>query len=162
GIDHYFQIALARLQSLFSLFAIIDVCKQEIPGGYCTFRIPHREAANLKPSVNAISTPATVLNVIDLPRFDGLHTGLDYPRKIIRMNGIDEGPVLQLPMCFAEILQGLAVQKLHLAHCTRGSHKPGNVVDDLPPGQFPRTQGLLSPLAILDIHMGSVPFDDFP
>ena len=43
---------------------------------------------------------------------------------------------------------------------THRSHEPGNVVDDLPPGQFPRTQGLLSPLAILDVHIGSVPFED--
>ena len=159
-VDHQAQIALARLQSLFSLFAIIDVCKEEIPGGYRTFRISHREAANLEPSVNAISASATVLNLIDLPRFDRLFARLDYARKVIRMNGIDEGPVLQLLICFAEILQGLAVEKLHLAHCARRSHEPGNVVDDLPPGQFPRTQGFLSPLAILDIYTGSVPFDD--
>ena len=116
GVDDQAQIALARLQSLFSLFAIIDVCKQEIPGGYRTFRIPHWEAANLEPSINAISAPATVLNVIDLPRFDGLYSGLDYARKVIRMNGIDQGPVLQLLVCFAEILQGLAVEKLDFAH----------------------------------------------
>ena len=69
GVDGQAQIALARLQSLFSLLAIIDVCKEEIPGGYRTFRIPHWEAANLKPSVHAVSAPATVLNVIDLLPF---------------------------------------------------------------------------------------------
>ena len=76
------------------------------------------------------------------------------------MNRTDEGPVLQLLICFAEILQGLAVQKLNLAHCTRRRHEPGNVVDDLPPGEFSRAQVLLSPLAILDVYAGSVPFED--
>src|SRR5262249_45441379 len=56
--------------------------------------------------------------------------------------------------------KGLPVEKLHFAHCARCSHQAGNVVDDLPPGEFPRMQGFLSPLAILDIYTGSVPFED--
>src|SRR5215469_7333969 len=31
GIDHYAQVALARQQSLFSLFTILDVCVKSIP-----------------------------------------------------------------------------------------------------------------------------------
>ena len=87
------------LQSLFSFFAILDVCKKEIPGGYRTFRIPHWEAANLEPSVYAIGASATMLNVVDLSGFDRLFARFDHARKVIRMNGIDEGPVLQLLTC---------------------------------------------------------------
>ena len=76
------------------------------------------------------------------------------------MNGADERPVLQLLVCFAEILQGLAVEKLHLAHWPHRRHESGNAIDDLPPGEFSRTQGFLAPLAILDVHVGSVPFED--
>src|SRR5262249_2940955 len=146
GVDHQAQIPLARPQSLFSLFPVIDVRKQEVPVGERTFRIPHWEAANLEPSVNAISAPASVLNVIDLPRFDCSCAGLDHAGEIVRMNDADESPVLQLLICFAEILQGLAVEKLDLAPCSHRNHEPGNAIDDLLPGQFPCAQDLLSPL----------------
>src|SRR6516162_10469041 len=76
------------------------------------------------------------------------------------MNRTDEGPVLQLLSCLTEILQGLTVQKLHFAHCAHRRHEPGNIVDNLAPRQFPRMQGLLYPLAILDVYAGSVPFED--
>src|SRR6516164_4678428 len=76
------------------------------------------------------------------------------------MNRTDEGPVLQLLSCLTEILQGLTVQKLHFAHCAHRRHEPGNVVDNLAPRQFPRMQGLLYSLAILDVYAGSVPFED--
>src|SRR5215475_6212907 len=76
------------------------------------------------------------------------------------MNRTNEGPVLQLLSCLAEILQGLAVKKLDLAHCTRRSHEPGNVVDDLPPGEFSLSNRILSSLAILNVYTGSVPFED--
>src|SRR5215469_11127954 len=64
------KVALVRLQCLFSLLAIIYVCEEQIPRGYLIFRISHREAASLEPSVNAISALATVLNLVDLSRFD--------------------------------------------------------------------------------------------
>src|SRR6516162_1411995 len=76
------------------------------------------------------------------------------------MNRTDEGPVLQLLSCLTEILQGLTVQKLHFAHCSHRRHEPGNIVDNLAPRQFPRMQGLLYSLAILDVYTGSVPFED--
>src|SRR5215813_1139158 len=105
-VEYLAQIALVRLQSLFSLFAIIDVCKKEIPGGYRIFGIPYRQTANLEPSVYAVGAPAPMLNFIDQPRSDGFFTRLDHTRKVIWMNCADEGPVLQLFVCFAEILQG--------------------------------------------------------
>src|SRR5215467_8669118 len=101
-----------------------------------------------------------MLDLVDLPGLDRLFADLNYAREIIRVHRADEGPILQLFTGFAEIFQGLAVQKLHLARCARRSHERGNVVDDLPPGQFPRTKCLLSPLAILDVHAGAVPFED--
>jgi len=78
------------------------------------------------------------------------------------MNGTDEGPVLQLLICFAEILQSLPVEKLHLAQRAHRSHEPGYVVGDLPPGEFSHTQGVLSPLTVLDVNTGSVPFNYLP
>src|SRR5215813_1934863 len=76
------------------------------------------------------------------------------------MNRIDQGPVFQLLTCSTEILQGLPVEKLHLAPCTRRGHETGNVVDDLPPGEFSCAHRFLSPLPILDICTGSVPLED--
>src|SRR5215831_223397 len=147
-------MALTRLQSFFSFLAILDVCEKQIPRGYLIFRVSNWETANLEPSVNVISATAAVLNLIDLPRLDRLFAHLNYSRKVIWMNRTDEGPVLQLLIGLAEILKGLAVQKLNLAQCTCRSHEPRNVVDDLPPGEFAGTQGFLTTLAILDIYTG--------
>src|SRR6516164_9801271 len=151
---------LASFQFLLGALAVVDVDKEPIPCRYFTFRIPHRAAASLEPSVNTISASVTMLSFKVLARFDRLFPRLDCLRKIIGMNDTDAGPVLQLLSCLAEILQSLAVDKLNLAHSTRRSHEPGNVVDDLPPGQFPRMQGLLSLLATVDVYTGSVPFED--
>src|SRR5215467_1435408 len=160
GFQKPSEFLFRALAIVFSLFAIIDVCKEQIPRGYLIFRILHRETANLEPSVNSIGTAAAVFNLVDLPRLDRLFAHLNYARKVIWMNRTDEGPVLQLLICLAEILQGLAVQKLHFAHCTSGCHEPRNVVDDLLPRKFSRPQGFLPSLAILDINTGSVPFED--
>ena len=62
-------------------------------------------------------------------------------------------PVFQLLICFAEILQFLAVEKLRLARCRRHIYEPGNIVDNLPPGQFARPHHFLSTLTILDVNV---------
>src|SRR5581483_4809044 len=59
-----------------------------------------------------------------------------------------------------EILQGLMIEELHLAHRSHGRDKPGNVVDDLAPREFPRMQSFLPPLAVVDVEIGSIPFHD--
>src|SRR6516165_12223020 len=76
------------------------------------------------------------------------------------MNDTDAGPVFQLLICFAEILHHRVVEELDLAHCACRRHEPGNVVDNLPPGEFARPQHFLSPLPILDVYTGSAPFED--
>src|SRR6266481_3848081 len=71
--------------------------------------------------------------------------------------GADQGPVLQLLVCLAEILEGLPVEKLHLAHCTHRGHEPGNIVDNLSPRKLARTEKFLGASAVLDIDIGSQP-----
>lgn len=75
------------------------------------------------------------------------------------MNCIAEGPILQIITRLAEILQRLAVEKLHLAACAHGRNKPGDIVDDLEPVDLPRSQEFLCPLPVLDINVCSVPLD---
>src|SRR5215472_2221598 len=87
------RVEFSRTQGLLCSLAIIDVCKEEIPRGYLVLRVSYREAANLEPSVNAIRAATTVLNLVDLARLDRLFACLDYARKVIRMNGINQGPV---------------------------------------------------------------------
>src|SRR5262249_61696391 len=98
-----------------------------------------RMTANSDPPVNHISATAALLTLIDLRRFNGFLARLNHTRKVVWMNGADQGPVFQLFSRSTEIIEGLLVEKLYLAHCTRRGREPGNVVDDLPPGQFPRT-----------------------
>jgi hypothetical protein len=57
--------------------AIIDVCEKEIPRGYFVFRISHREAAYLEPSVHSVGTPAAMLYFVDATLFDRLDASLD-------------------------------------------------------------------------------------
>src|SRR5262249_36981235 len=97
---------------------------------------------------------------IDLSGFDGFLSLLEHARQVIRVNGLDESPFLQLLLCSAEIFQRLAVQKLHLSHRAGRSHEPRNAIADLTPREFARTQRFLSTLAILNVYTGSVPFED--
>src|SRR5262249_36521759 len=97
------RIEFSRMQRFLSPPAIVDVSKEQIPRGYLVFRISHRETADLEPSVNAVGAAAAVLNLIDLPRLDRLFARLDYTRKVVWMNCAEEGPVLQLFTCPAEI-----------------------------------------------------------
>src|SRR5215475_9480846 len=103
------------MQGFLCSLAIIDICKEEIPGGYFVFRIPHWEPTYLEPSINAIGASTTVLNLIDMAGFNAFLTGRDYSGKIIGMHRADERPVLQLLICSAEILQRLSVEKLDFA-----------------------------------------------
>src|SRR5262249_6279673 len=124
------------------------------------FPISNRETADLEPSVNPIRATAAVLNLIDLSRFDRFFARLNYSWKVITVNRVDQSPVLQLFIGLTEIFQGLSVEKFDFAQSARCGHKPRNIVDDLPPGEFSRTQGFLSPLAILNVYTGSVKFED--
>src|SRR5262249_13140117 len=84
------QLALARAQSFFGLLTVIDVCEEEIPGGDHAFWAAHRQAANLKPAIDAISASTAMLDVVQIPGLDTLLSRLDHAGKVIRMNGADQ------------------------------------------------------------------------
>jgi hypothetical protein len=142
------------------VLALVDIREQKIPSGYCTFRVAHGLAPNLEPSIHSVSPSTAVLNLIDLARFDAFDAGINYARQVVRMHSANEGPVLQFVICLAEILQRLAIEELDLAQCAHCSHQAWNVVDNLPPGQLSGTQVLFSLLAIFDVDIGSISFDD--
>src|SRR5262249_14682359 len=119
-------------------------------------------AANLEPSINAVKASATVLDFIDLACFERLYPCLNHAGEIVRMNDVDKGPVLQLLVGFAEVLQRLAVEELGITPRRRRYHEPRHITDDLAPGQFLCPQALPSTLAILNIQVHAVPFDDSP
>src|SRR5258708_3274030 len=70
------------------------------------------------------------LKNIGLPGFDRAPPRLDRARKIIRMDGVARGPILQFVCRLAEIFQDLAVEVLDLARGAQGTNKPRNRVDD--------------------------------
>src|SRR6185295_9121238 len=70
--------------------------------------------------------------------------------------------VLQVFDGLTEILKNPSVEKLHLPHCARHKHQSWNVIDRLTPRELARSQSLFDPLAIFDVHIGSVPLDDLP
>src|SRR5260370_137052 len=84
----------------------------------------------MKPTVHAIGSTATSLHITRPPSFDRVPIGVGQARKVIRMEGVARGPILQFLSGLAEILQDLTVEKFDLARCVPCTHKPGNAVDD--------------------------------
>jgi hypothetical protein len=153
------KVKLGSPQGLLGTLKVIDVSKEEIPRAYLIFCVSHRKAANLEPSVHPIRTPAAVLHFIDPTLLNGPDASLDDAWKVIRMNDIGQCPVFQVLSCLAEILQSLTVEKLDLTLRAHRRDQPGDVIDDLSPGQFPRLQDFLCPLPVLDVKICSVPPD---
>src|SRR5215469_273284 len=133
---------------------------KRIPVAYLAFRISRWYGAVLEPAVNPIRASKAGLDVTDLASFERLRPSLPYAGNILRMIDIGAAPVFQLLTCFAEILQFRAVEKLSRARWPMGIHQPGNIVDNLPPGQLPRSQGCLCLLSILNVNICSVPSDN--
>ncbi len=127
------------MQPVFCLFALIDISKQDVPTDDATFRVPHGKSTNLKPTVNPIGTPATVLNVIGMPGFDRARERGEHAREVIRVNGVGRGPTPHLLSRPAEIFQDLAVEGLDFALRIHGTHKPRNAIDDQAQIKFART-----------------------
>src|SRR5216684_3583523 len=98
-----------------SALPVVNVSQQHVPAGDTTLRVSHGERARLEPTVHAIGSTLAKLILIRLPGFDRAPPQVDHARKVVRMDGIAGGPILQFLTCLAEILQDLAVQKLHLA-----------------------------------------------
>jgi hypothetical protein len=84
----------------------------------------------MKPAVHAIGTPAPVLNIAGIPRFDGMSKGGDHARKLIWMNGVAGGPTLQFLRRLAEIFQDLPVEEFDLTRRIECKHETRNAIDD--------------------------------
>src|SRR3954471_7122935 len=119
-----------QLQPVFCLFALVNISKQDVPADDATFRVSHGQSANLEPAVYAISTPATVLNVVGMPGFDRTRKGGHHAGEVMRMDDVAGGPTLQFLRRLAEIFQNLAVEELEPTCRTHGTHEPGNAIDD--------------------------------
>src|SRR6266446_4503519 len=124
------QVGFAAAQFLFCFLAVVNVSQQEIPACDPTFRVSQGETACLEPAVHAIGSTLTKVIRIRLPGFDRVPPRVEQARKVIRMNGVAGGPILQFLSRLAEIFQDLAVEKFHLACRTHGTYKPRNGVDD--------------------------------
>src|SRR5262249_36344227 len=155
------KLLLTLAQLLLNALSVVDVGQEEIPRGYLTFRIPHRAATRLEPSISTICAPATQLNITDLARFERPSKRFEHTWKVVSMNDIGSGPVLQLLTGFAEKFQDLLVKKLHLAGWAHRVYESGDVVDDRAKIGLALQQLLLGALAIIDVCKKEVPGGDF-
>src|SRR4029077_6436760 len=114
----------------FSALAVVNVGQQHVPAGDMAFDISLGKGARLEPAVHTIGAPLAELKNIRLSGFDRVLPRVDHARKIIRMNGIAGGPILQFLSRLAEIFQDLTVEKFDLACRIQGTHKPRNGIDD--------------------------------
>ncbi|OLE63219.1 MAG: hypothetical protein AUG04_06295 [Deltaproteobacteria bacterium 13_1_20CM_2_69_21] len=124
------QVGFAAAQFLFCFFAVVNVSQQEIPARDTTFRVSQGETARLEPAVHTVGSTLTKLIRIRLPGFDRVLPRVEQARKVIRMDGVAGGPILQFLGRLAEIFPDLAVEKFHLACRTHGAYKPRNGIDD--------------------------------
>src|SRR5260221_9274481 len=147
------------LQFILGTFALVDVRPQAIPTHNAAFGITLRKPSNLEPSVHAIGSTATILEIKGLPGFDRTPPGLAHARKVIRMDHVAGGPILQLLSRGAEVFQELPVDEFDLASRAQGSHKPGNAVDDQAQALLIRPEAVLCALAVVNVSQQHVPAD---
>src|SRR5258707_1766581 len=88
------------------------------------------KTSDVEPTVHAIGSAATILKIKRLTRFARATPGADPATKVIRMDAVAYGTILQFLSRLAEIFQDLAVDKFDLPCRIRGRHKPRNAVDD--------------------------------
>src|SRR5215469_1874936 len=160
GADHQAQIPLVRLQSRFRPFAVLDVRGKCIPVENSSLDVAHRNHADLKPAVYAIEPTEAMLDINWLAFRDRVAKDFDTVGKIVRVNHVVRLPLLCLLRRSAEILQKWSIEDLGCAIRRKAGKKARHVVQERASVEFSRTQGLLSPLAILDVYTGSTPFED--
>src|SRR5258705_3253197 len=115
-------------QFLFCFLAVVNVSQQHVPAGDTTFRVSGGKGARVEPAVDAIGTSLAEFKIMRLPGFDRAPPRVDHARKVIRMDGVAGGPILQVLGRLAKIVQDLAVKKFDFACRTQGTYKPGNGV----------------------------------
>ena len=121
------QERFAALQLLLSVLPVVNVSQQHVPAGDTTFRVSRGESARLEPAVRAIGPTLTMLILIRLPGFDRAPPRIDHARKVIRMDSVADGPILQFLSRLAEVVQDLAVEKFDFARGLKVHTNPGMV-----------------------------------
>ncbi len=154
------QVGFAAAQLLFCFFAVVDIRHQVIPADNAAFGVTLRTTSYVEPTVHAIGSTATILNIKRLPGFDRVPIGVDHAMKVIRMNVVAGVPILQFLNRLAEIFQHLPVDEFDLARRTRGGNKPGNAVDDQAQALLIRPEGILGALPVVDVGQQHVPAGD--
>src|SRR5258708_40098229 len=99
------------MQFLFCLLGVVDTRNQVIPTNNAPFGITLRTRSKVEPTVHSIGSTATSLHIARLPSFDRPLIGVDHARKVIRMDGVAGGPILQFLSRLAEIFPDIAGKK---------------------------------------------------
>src|SRR6266446_963995 len=154
------ELPLVLPEFLLRPLSLVSVSQQHVPACDTTFRVSRGESARLEPAVHAIGTPLAELKIMRLPGFDRALPRVDHARKVIRMDSVAGGPILQFLGRLAEILQELAVEELDLARGIQGTHEPRNAVDDQAKVLFIRLESPLGTFPLFEIGVRSVPPDD--
>ena len=121
---------LVRPESILSALPVVNISQQHVPTGDTAFGVVRGESVGFEPPVHAIGTAVAELEFIRLPVFDSVPPHVDHAGKIIRMDRVAHGPILQFLVRLAEVFQDLAVEMFDLARGIQSTHKPGNAVDD--------------------------------
>src|SRR5215469_9798514 len=160
GADHQAQIPLARLQSRFRPFAVLDVRGKCIPVENSFLDVAHRNNADLKPAVYAIEPTEAMLDIKWLAFRDSVAKDFDTVGKIVRVNHVVRLPLLCLLRWSAEILQKRSIEHLGCAIRRKAGKKAWHVVQERARIKFSRLQSLFRLLAVLDVERGHIPSID--
>src|SRR5262245_6652404 len=94
--------------------------------------VANRKAVVLEPAIDTVRTPESPHHLVWSACGDRLPVDLHDAGKVLRVNGVDRPPFLQLFQRHPGIVEDLPVEELETALCVQQSEQAGDVVNDQP------------------------------
>src|SRR5262249_20181037 len=92
-------------------FALVNVRKQDVPAHNMALSVRHTSPTHTKPAVCTVGASKTLVKLVWLPSFDGVHPQSQRLREVVWMNGVVVTPVFQFFKTFPKVIQNLLVNE---------------------------------------------------
>jgi len=142
-------------------FHVVDVHQHHVPAGDLLVGVSHSERADLKPSIHAVSSAATVVDAVRLARGHRLGECGNHTLEIVGMHGVGHRPVPQFFAGLAEVFENLLAEQLDLSRRVHGHHETRKAFDPTAEVGFDRAQiALGASSVVVDVGVDAAPADD--